>query len=364
MRTNPASIKRPTRPAGAEDWAYQDRILPRVSRTFALTIPELPDGLRQVVANGYLLCRIADSIEDEPDLDSETKRVLQRRFADVVDGSADPVAFAGEVTPRLSDRIGLDERDLVGHTPEVIRITLGLGPRQRAALARCVRIMCDGMPDFQGPRSRRGLADVGELHRYCYFVAGVVGEMLTELFTAHATDIEARRDELQARAVSFGQGLQMTNILKDIWDDLHRGFCWLPDDVFRGAGFDLEELSPGRYSEGMGRALGELIAIAHQHLRDALDYTLLIPRRHAGIRRFCLRALGMAVLTLRKINRHRDFSTTSQVKITRRSVGAVVAVTDRVASRDRMLRALFALCSIGLPVPRPAGVEWERSPTR
>src|SRR5438552_2755950 len=78
---------------------------------------------------------------------------------------------------------------------------------------------------------RKGLNDVDEMHEYCYFVAGVVGEMLTELFCAHSPKIDARRAELERLAVSFGQGLQMTNILKDIWDDLERGFCWLPKDV-------------------------------------------------------------------------------------------------------------------------------------
>ena len=51
--------------ASVSDEAYQDRILPHVSRTFALTIPQLPPGLRLGVTNAYLLCRIADTIEDQ-----------------------------------------------------------------------------------------------------------------------------------------------------------------------------------------------------------------------------------------------------------------------------------------------------------
>ena len=49
------------------DEDYQNRILPHVSRTFALTIPQLPPALRTPVTNAYLLCRIADTIEDEVD---------------------------------------------------------------------------------------------------------------------------------------------------------------------------------------------------------------------------------------------------------------------------------------------------------
>jgi phytoene/squalene synthetase len=51
--------------SGMSDEAYQDEILPHVSRTFALTIPELPAALRTAVTSAYLLCRIADTIEDE-----------------------------------------------------------------------------------------------------------------------------------------------------------------------------------------------------------------------------------------------------------------------------------------------------------
>ena len=47
---------------------FQQQILPHVSRTFALTIPQLPPPLRISVTNAYLLCRIADTIEDEPTL--------------------------------------------------------------------------------------------------------------------------------------------------------------------------------------------------------------------------------------------------------------------------------------------------------
>ena len=48
-----------------DDLAYQAKILPLVSRTFALTIPQLTLELVDVVGNAYLLCRLADTIEDD-----------------------------------------------------------------------------------------------------------------------------------------------------------------------------------------------------------------------------------------------------------------------------------------------------------
>jgi farnesyl-diphosphate farnesyltransferase len=67
------------------------------------------------------------------------------------------------------------------------------------------------------------------------------------------------------------------------------------------------------------------------------------------MRRFCLWALGMAVLTLRKINRRRNFTSGQEVKITRRSVKATVLVTSALVSRDMLLRAVFNLAARDLP---------------
>jgi farnesyl-diphosphate farnesyltransferase len=336
-------------PPGADDWGFQDRSLQEVSRTFALTIPQLPEPLRRVVSNAYLLCRIADTIEDDKDMPLSDKRRYAEVFIDVVGARHDAAAFAAALKPRLSPSATAAERELISRTPAVIRITHSFTPRQRAALERCVRIMADGMARFQESDVRHGLKDLAEMDRYCYHVAGVVGEMLTELFCAHDPEIDARRNTLMSLAISFGQGLQMTNILKDIWEDLGRGMCWLPQDVFARRGVDLRHLRARRESPGFSDGLGYLVGVARSHLENALRYTLLIPAREAGIRRFCLWALGMAVLTLRRINAHRDFSAGAQVKISRRSVHGTVLVCNVLTRHDALLRATFRALASGLP---------------
>ncbi len=95
------------------------------------------------------------------------------------------------------------------------------------------------MPRFQFNASLQGLARSSDLDDYCYYVAGVVGEMLTDLFCDYSADIAGRRPALNALAASFAQGLQMTNILKDVWEDRSRGACWLPQEVFTRHGVDL-----------------------------------------------------------------------------------------------------------------------------
>ncbi len=341
-------VERVTNP----DLAYQAEALRGVSRTFALTIPQLPGPLRDVVGNAYLLCRITDSIEDEPALTPPQKRRFASRFVDVVEGRAGAEDFGRDLGALLSPSTTAGERDLVAHTPTVIRITNGFGDGQRRVLARCVRIMAAGMSEFQQLDTAGGLRDLEELDRYCYVVAGVVGEMLTELFCDYSAEIGERRDELMGLAVSFGQGLQMTNILKDVWEDLGRGACWLPRDVFLRAGFDLRGLPRGRDHPAFHRGLDELVAIARGHLVDALRFVRLIPARETGIRRHCVWALGMAVLTLRRIHRTPGFRSGREVKISRRSVRAVTTWGSLAARWNPALGLLFGVLARGLPARR------------
>jgi farnesyl-diphosphate farnesyltransferase len=338
--------------SASSDEVYQDQILPHVSRTFALTIPQLPPALSVPVTSAYLLCRIADTIEDEPALSaSETLGFLQR-FSAVVAGAGNPTALARDLEHRLSDRTLPTERDLVSNMDRVVRVTANLSPAQHAAIKRCVELMCYGMPRFQFNASRRGLTRSSDLDDYCYYVAGVVGEMLTDLFCDYSPDIARRRAALSALAASFAQGLQMTNILKDVWEDHGRGACWLPQDVFTRHGVDLAQVSHDSNDPRFSKGLAELVAVAHAHLRNALDYTLLIPGEEKGIRRFCLWAIGLAVLTLRKIARNPGFTSGAQVKVTRAAVSMTMLTTNIAIGNDWMLRRLFAMAALGLPLAR------------
>ncbi len=347
----------PSRPTTANptDLQYQSGILPGVSRTFALTIPVLPDRLAEVVTNAYLLCRLADTIEDDVGLDNAQKSEFHRRFVAVVEGGEDAQPFADALLPLLSDRVLPDERDLVANAATVIRITHGFTPEERDAVTRCVRIMCTGMPEFQRNSSLNGLADLDELASYCYYVAGVVGEMLTELFCLHCEELKPRRDEMMRLAVSFGQGLQMTNILKDMWDDRPANACWLPLSVFTEGPqgdpqFRLDRLESLYDTEAFRAGLNQLIGVAHGHLRNALQYTCIIPKREVGIRRFCLWAIGLAVLTLRKIHRNPTFRSGAEVKVSRRTVKATVVTTNLTLMSNRALRMMFDRVANGLPL--------------
>jgi farnesyl-diphosphate farnesyltransferase len=356
--------------SGMSDAVYQEQILPHVSRTFALTIPQLPAALRIPVTNAYLLCRIADTIEDEPALSPAETLGFMQRFMAVLAGRGEPKTLGIELEKRLSDRTLVSERELVGNLERVINVTAALPPPQRAAIHRCVELMCYGMPHFQHTASLRGLPALSDLNDYCYYVAGVVGDMLTDLFCDYSAAIARRRAELTSLAMSFAQGLQMTNILKDVWEDRSHGACWLPQDVFSRHGVDLARVTAASNDPRFAAGMRELVGVAHGHLRNALEYTLLIPGNETGIRRFCLWALGLAVLTLQKINRNPDFTSGAQVKVSRRAVALTRISTDLALRSDWLLRGLFARAAHGLPfapvghLRRPVPAEPQRAARR
>jgi len=347
-------------PATAEH--YQDYILPLVSRTFALTIPQLPGVLRSVVANAYLLCRVADTIEDEPALSAEQKQQYEQAFIEVVAGRREPQALALELTPLLSSATLDSERDLVRQLALVLRVTDAFNSTQRGAIERCIRVMGRGMHQFQREAGAHGLTSLPELDRYCYYVAGVVGELLTELFCDYSPEVAVRGDTLRRLAVSFGQGLQMTNILKDQWDDRARGVCWLPRDVFARHGVDAAGLAAGTATPAYAAAQSELIGVAHAHLRNALAYSLAIPARETGMRKFCLWAVGLAALTLRNLYRNPAFKSGAEVKVSRSALATTMMLTNLAIRSDAMLSKLFDSIADELPLTPLATVPGSAAP--
>lgn len=335
--------------SAADDIAFQAEMLKGVARTFALTIAQLPRNLYEAVGNAYLLCRIADTIEDEPALSLEQKQSFSERFIEIVAGRGDPVPFARELGPLLSSSAGSSTGNLVANTPRVNGVTQRLNPAQRKAIHRCVGTMSRGMVEFQRNASTEGLRDVAQLDRYCYHVAGVVGETLTTLFCDHSEEIDERREDLMGLSVSFGQGLQMINILKDMWEDRSRGVCWLPRDLFRASGVELGSLSPGMADPGFVEGLLELVAMTRDHLANGLRFIDNLPTNQTGIRRSCLWPLAIAVLTLRRISRNPTFRSGREVTVSRRAVWAAALLTSVLVRSNLALNVLFKLFTFGLP---------------
>jgi len=306
--------------------AYQKAILGSVSRTFALTIPLLPPMIEKVVGNTYLLCRIVDTIEDAADLSPETKQNLSQLFLDAVLGKVSVESFVEPCLKALNHYGNQDELDLIAHTPTVLRILHTCSQDDQAAVSRCISIMSEGMSYFHGKQTQAGLKDLGEFEKYCYVVAGVVGELLTTIFSNHSAAFAKNIKGHDELALAFGQALQMTNILKDSPEDHARGVSWKPADISQKG----------------------LLKISYQKLQDSLSYILLIPKEELGMRRFCFLAFGLAVMTLSQIAKREEFSNQDEVKLSRKTVMAFYTFTQFAVKSDALMQIFFNTFSTAL----------------
>ena len=301
------------------DLVYQKTILGSVSRTFALTIPLLPPKIEKVVGNTYLLCRIVDTIEDAADLSPASKQALSKLFLDAVLEKIPVSSFVEPCLISLKNYSNQDELDLISNTPTVLRILHTCLIEDQAAVSRCVSIMSDGMSHFHNKQTQAGLKDLQEFEQYCYVVAGVVGELLTTIFSNHSPQFAKHIQGKEDLAIAFGQALQMTNILKDSPEDRARGVSWKPANISQT----------------------ELLSIAYQKLQDSLRYILLIPKQEIGIRQFCFLAFGLAAMTLSKIANHQQFTHKDAVKLSRHTVMAFYGFTKIASASDFLMKAFF-----------------------
>ena len=341
--------------------AFCRATLPEVSRTFALNIPLLPEPLDLVVTVAYLLCRIADTLEDEMQGPVAQRLPLFRELARLCELPAGwPIAarkFAALAKQQLRPTTPASEVNLLIGTPLVLEAFTLLESGTRPMVSRCLSEMTAGMSKIlestQGGDRSPGLADLEETLLYCHYVAGTVGEMLTGLFSRFSPQIEARLPQLRPKAARFGRALQLTNILKDLREDLERGSCWLPRKEMAKHGLSTQTLlEAGRRTQAVA-LLNELIAVARRELDVALDYTLALPADQPGIRLFCLWPLFMAMLTLRELDGNPEVFEPRPVKISRDAVQQVMSLTRELVDRDEELRALYKSSTFPLPKGTP-----------
>ena len=152
--------------------------------------------------------------------------------------------------------------------PLVLEAFFALDGAAVASVRAHVLRSAEGMAAFV-ERSREGvlvLEDVGDLRAYCYAVAGIVGEMLTDLFLLGRAPLAGIAPTLRERAGTFGEALQLVNILKDTATDVAEGRSFLPCSVERSEMFAL-----ARRDLGVARRLCRLPACREGHVANVVE---------------------------------------------------------------------------------------------
>lgn len=346
-RVMPAKARRAVRTASAEDVSYCRESLLAVSRSFARPIEMLPGDLRTAVTCGYLLCRIADTIEDNAFFTTEARDERYATFLDALESSPDDA-----VVRRFEDQFrGIEgnqvENDLCQHLGTVMRVFRSLPEGMQAKTTRWVAEMTRGMQLYShrapGDDGYTALFTPEDLERYCYFVAGTVGHMLTDLFVeamgAAGTDTE---HALRAQAEAFGVGLQFVNILKDVTDDRERRVSFIPRTTTHAQGLSIDALVDPSLRDRAHAAVAPLFDIAQNRLDRALEYILAIPAEQTAVRLFCLLPLWMAVRTLVHARGNDAMFTAGEpVKIARGEVEQLIADCVALVGKDDALRQKY-----------------------
>ncbi len=200
----------------AADHAACAAILGRSGSSFALPIRLLPEAKRQGTTALYAFCRIAD---------------------DVVDDAPDQASAA----TGLAALEAATAAALAGHGSEmpVLRAVVDTVRRYGVPHECLTEILAGVRMDLTQTR----YDTITDLEQYCGRVASAVGIAAVHIWGF--TDADAVR-----RSHDCGVAFQLTNILRDIPEDLRRGRIYLPREDFAACGVTDEDLLEGRIGPG------------------------------------------------------------------------------------------------------------------
>lgn len=324
--------------AHTDPLAYGFAILPEVSRTFALGIETLSGSVKKAVMVGYLLCRMIDTIEDDPSLSPEQKCAHLALFIECFHNQNKRL----EMNQMSAQLTGLPAHVfLVEHTSVVFDIFHTLSVRTQNTLKTWVFEMAQGMMFFV---NRDGNAlriqSFEDYQSYCYYVAGTVGFMLTELWQEYGSKINTEiRDTLLAKASAFGMGLQTINILKDVtWDKEQENAIYVPLEMLTEFGCNHTTMWDLENKEKSQLVLQKMLDFAQTSLLASVDYVKAIPILNLRIRFFCIFPLLLAFVTLRELKRAPTLlAPETKIKVTRQEVKKIKRQSMLSALNNRIL---------------------------
>lgn len=178
--------------------AYEDcrRVIERQSKTFAKAFQHLPKRKRQAVWAVYAFCRRADDLADEGDSRIEDLNYFKDQFTKFT---------KGEIPEPTSQWIALKD------TFESFQFDIAP--------------FYDMLKGQEMDLKRRSYKTFDDVLDYSYHVASTVGLMLLPILAP------GKEEKLKESAIYLGYAMQLTNILRDIGEDLNRNRVYLPKDL-------------------------------------------------------------------------------------------------------------------------------------
>jgi phytoene/squalene synthetase len=296
------------------DSSYQTH-LNRVSRSFAFCIAELKTPLRSWVGLSYILCRLADTLEDAIWQSRETQlEALEKmkRFVQVGYSAAELQQWKNSVPTSIPE----SEKELLGDADRFFKDLSSLAPPVQTAICETLVHMIDGMAHFvceAPPGSKLKIDNLAHANQYCFFVAGIVGELLTKLVLIDTPDFTTS-EKTWVDGIHFGLFLQKINLLKDQMGDAKEGRFLVHS------------------REDFKASLG-------QNARGSLRYLCSIPVARRDYRLFCAWSLYLGLASLPWIEK--SWLEQSAIKISRTEAALVLAKVRFKIDNNQALETLF-----------------------
>lgn len=277
------------------DRRFCDDMLNKVSRSFAAVIRQLPTSLCMDVLIFYLALRALDTIEDD--------MVAFKDAPEVKIAHLQSFYRTGLVTDGWSMQgVGEgDERVLLEQYSRCVSVFKSLSVGSQEIITDITKRMGAGMASYVEQDLGQGCIDVEAYNLYCHYVAGLVGEGLSRLFTSSGYESDHVAGVSRTLANTMGLFLQKTNIVRDYLEDYVDGRTFWPQSVWKTYALtsDLREFAQPHARERALACLNHLITDALQCAQEALEYMSLL--RTEEVFRFCAIPQVMAIATLAEL---------------------------------------------------------------
>jgi farnesyl-diphosphate farnesyltransferase len=211
----------------------ESHLLKGVSRSFYLSLRLLPAPMRGAASLGYLLARTSDTLADTASAAIDVRVDCLDSFARSLKETGDSPRWPLQLLDAVADP---RERLLLEHTGRLIDWLQELPAGESELIREVTGIIISGqkldLERFAGATGTNPVAleDDADLEDYAWRVAGCVGAFWTKLgFLSLGDGFSSETESVMIdRGVTYGKGLQLVNILRDLPEDLSNGRCYLP----------------------------------------------------------------------------------------------------------------------------------------
>jgi farnesyl-diphosphate farnesyltransferase len=293
-------------------------VLKKEARSFYLSLIIFPGAVKKQISIAYLFCKIADTIVDSELFKKEDRREILFNYYNVLTSDLPVEVFIRDLPFKKKEPSG-DKRLMLSIGPG-LSVFRRFSPEDQKRILTVSGEVIKGMEmDLKG----KTMDDEPALDRYCYYVAGSAGAFLTELFFQHRL-IKEDWEKMITLGIAFGKGLQLTNILRDRFEDSQRGRFYLP-------------------KAGNRASARTTLDHALCGLQKGLDYVVRVPKSSWRIRAAAFWPLIFALKTLERLNLDREsgFTAPNKIKISRFQIYSTMIFTSIILFFNRWTRSYF-----------------------